>query len=251
MKFFNVKELNSNSNEILSNLFRVLVFVLSMLMVVFISFDTFQGQTFYRQPLYLKVQLWVCLIFLAVFFIEFYISKNKKQYWKTNFFFFFVSIPYQYIIVFLNLHLPSQIMYLLGFVPLIRGGYALAVIVKWLTNNKISSLVWTYLIILLSIVYFSSLTFYLFEKNVNPLVTNYKDALWWAAMDVTTVGSNIIAVTSIGRVMSVMLAALGMMMFPIFTVYVGSIFRTHNAKEADVAVKQATIKNPSDIDNSN
>ena len=42
-------------------------------------------------------------------------------------------------------------------------------------------------------------------------------------MDVTTVGSNISAITVTGRVLSVVLAALGMMMFPIFTVYVTSL----------------------------
>ena len=47
-------------------------------------------------------------------------------------------------------------------------------------------------------------------------MTPYGGHLWmW-----TTVGSNIIAVTPTGRVLSVLLAALGMMMFPIFTVYV-------------------------------
>lgn len=58
---------------------------------------------------------------------------------------------------------------------------------------------------------------------MNPLVANYGDALWWAFMDVTTVGSNISAITVTGRVLSVVLAALGMMMFPIFTVYVTSL----------------------------
>ena len=48
-------------------------------------------------------------------------------------------------------------------------------------------------------------------------------------MDVTTVGSNIIAMTTTGRVLSVLLAALGMMMFPIFTVYVTQIY-TRNRK---------------------
>ena len=55
---------------------------------------------------------------------------------------------------------------------------------------------------------------------MNALVTNYTDALWWAFMDATTVGSNIVAITAVGRVLSVVLAALGMMMFPIFTVYI-------------------------------
>ena len=76
---------------------------------------------------------------------------------------------------------------------------------------------------LLATVYFASLAFFVLEHKVNPLVTDYGDALWWAFMDVTTVGSNIIAMTTTGRVLSVLLAALGMMMFPIFTVYITNL----------------------------
>ena len=56
-------------------------------------------------------------------------------------------------------------------------------------------------------------------------------------MDVTTVGSNIIAVTVTVRVLSVLLAALGMMMFPIFTVYVTSLIQKKN-KEKEEYYKQ-------------
>jgi hypothetical protein len=51
-------------------------------------------------------------------------------------------------------------------------------------------------------------------------VDNFFSAIWWAFMDATTVGSNINATTSIGKILSVLLAAFGMMMFPIFTVYI-------------------------------
>lgn len=72
------------------------------------------------------------------------------------------------------------------------------------------------------------------EHGTNPLVTGYGDALWWAFMDVTTVGSNIIAVTATGRVLSVLLAALGMMMFPIFTVYVTSLVERRNKENRTI-----------------
>lgn len=65
---------------------------------------------------------------------------------------------------------------------------------------------------------------------MNPLVNGYGDALWWAFMDVTTVGSNIIAQTVTGRVLSVLLAALGMMMFPIFTVYITNLIQRSNKR---------------------
>ena len=61
-------------------------------------------------------------------------------------------------------------------------------------------------------------------------MNGYGDALWWAFMDVTTVGSNIIAQTVTGRVLSVLLAALGMMMFPIFTVYITNLIQQSNKR---------------------
>lgn len=234
--------MHNSRRHIATNILNIIVLILAVLLMVVISYDTFKGKTFYREPFYLLVQLWVCIAFLAVFFIELALSSDKRKFWRLNFFFFLVSIPYQYIIVFLHIHLPLQVTYAIGFIPLIRGGYALAVIVRWYTSNKVFSLVVTYMTILISIVYFSSMAFYLFEKGVNPQVNCYSDALWWACMDVTTVGSNIIAMTSIGRIMSVMLAALGMMMFPIFTVYVATIFRTHNPHIANHKVYEATTR---------
>lgn len=84
---------------------------------------------------------------------------------------------------------------------------------------------------LLATIYILSLVFFVAELKVNPLVKDYADALWWAFMDATTVGSNIIAVTFIGKVLSVVLAALGMMMFPIFTVYITSIIERRNKEK--------------------
>ena len=46
-------------------------------------------------------------------------------------------------------------------------------------------------------------------------------------------GSNIIAVTGVGKVLSVLLAALGMMMFPIFTVYVTNLVTQRNKEAAE------------------
>ena len=62
-------------------------------------------------------------------------------------------------------------------------------------------------------------------------------------MDVTTVGSNIIAQTVTGRVLSVLLAALGMMMFPIFTVYVTSLVERRN-KEKEEFYKKVANRSP-------
>lgn len=226
-----VKQLNNFFRD--KGIFMVLhiiILVLSVLLVVLISIDTFNGIDFYEQPRFEKWQFWICIVFMADFFIELILSDNKRRYLATRIMFLIVSIPYQAIIYRYgwDIYISKEVSYLIRYMPLIRGGYAMAIVVGWFTSNKATGLFFSYIITLFSTVYFASLTFYLFEHGVNPLVKVYKDALWWAAMDVTTVGSNIVAVTGVGRVLSVLLAALGMMMFPIFTVYVTNILTKRN-----------------------
>lgn len=65
------------------------------------------------------------------------------------------------------------------------------------------------------------------------MVTSYGKALWWAFMNVTTVGSNIVPKTATGEVLCVVLAAAGMMLFPIFTAYITARFQPHRQKKQD------------------
>ena len=201
----------------------IVILLLSLFLVVSISVDTFKGIPFYTQTVFMKVQFAVCILFLLDFILEWFLAKHKGRYFATHFVFLLVAIPYQSIISWAGWTFSEEITYLLRFIPLVRGGYALAIVVGWLTYNKASVLFVT----------FSSLAFYVMEHGVNTLVTGYGDALWWAFMDVTTVGSNIIAVTVTGRVLSVLLAALGMMMFPIFTVYVTSLVQKRNQENQE------------------
>ena len=206
----------------------IVILALSVLLIVLISLDTFNGINFYNQPKFEKWQFWICIVFLADFFIELFLSSRKWHYIATHFLFLIVSIPYQAIIYKFGWHLSEQLSYIIRYMPLVRGGYAMAIVVGWFTSNKVTGLFFSYIITLLSTVYFASLTFFLFEHGVNKAVTSYDDALWWSAMNVTTVGCNIVAVTPVGRVLTVLLAALGMMMFPIFTVYVTNIITKRN-----------------------
>ena len=224
----------SNTEKWIYRFLHIAVLVLSIYLIISIALDTLHGHgiQYYDKPEFLKTQLFICCVFLIDFIVEFFMAHDKGRYLLTHSIFFIVSIPYLWLLDKFGIKVQSpQVAYLLQFVPLARGGYALAIVVGWLTSNKAASLFITYLITLIATVFFSSLVFYMFERNVNPLVTDFTDALWWASMDVTTVGSNIVAVTPEGRVLSVLLAALGMMMFPIFTVYITSLI-TKNHQQA-------------------
>ena len=216
----------------------IIILLLSLFLVISISIDTFKGIPFYEQSVYMKVQLWICALFLADFVLEWVLAENKRHYVATHFIFLLVAIPYQNIIAYMGWSSSPEITYMIRFIPLVRGGYAMAIVVGWLTYNRASSLFVSYLTMLLATVYFASLAFYVTEHGVNSQVTDYGDSLWWAFMDVTTIGSNVIAVTPTGRVLSVLLAALGMMMFPIFTVYVTSLVERRNKEKKEYYKQQ-------------
>jgi hypothetical protein len=211
-------------------LLHVLVFLLSAALVVDISVDTFRQIPFYVHPEFLRFQFVVCMLFLIDFWYEFALAPRKRHYLKTHFIFLLVALPYHQLFRLAGVEFTPELSYVMRFVPLIRGGYALAILVRQFSRQPSTNLFFTYLTVLFSVVYFCSLVFFVLEKGLNPPVQTYPDALWWAAMNTTTVGSNIIAVTRLGQVMSVILAASGMMMFPIFTVYVTNLVKDSRRK---------------------
>ena len=84
----------------------------------------------------------------------------------------------------------------------------------------------TYIVVLFSFIYYCSLIFYVLEVNSNPMLHSFWDSLWYACMTATTAGCDIAAVTSVGRVISILLALAGMMLLPVFTVYLTTLIRT-------------------------
>ncbi len=220
----------THRRKILYYILHISVLLLSLFLIISISIDTFNNVAFYNEPRYMEIQFWICIMFLLDFFLEWILAEKKWHYLVTHFVFFLVSIPYWSIIDYFGWQFSPQVTYLIRYIPLVRGGYALALVVSWLTSNRATGLFFSYLLALIATLYFSSVVFFVFEVHVNSLVNDYYDALWWAAMDMTTVGSNIIAVTPVGRVLSVLLAALGMMLFPIFTVYITNVIQNYNKR---------------------
>lgn len=79
---------------------------------------------------------------------------------------------------------------------------------------------WSYIALIVLVTYLSSLVFYAYEEVVNHSVDGFGTALWWAGLNVTTVGAPLFAVTPIGKILTVLLPGLGMILFPLLTVYV-------------------------------
>lgn len=168
----------------------------------------------------LTIQVWVCSIFLLDFIVRLIMSDTKLRFISRNFLLLLFSVPYLNIVDRLGIPLADHQYYLIGLIPLLRAGYGLIIILRWIYGRSATTLLAAYLSMLTAMVYFSSLLFYVAERGINPDVKHWTDAMWWALMDMNTVGSNIIAVTPIGRILSVILGCAGIMVLPIFTVYI-------------------------------
>ena len=71
----------------------IVILLLSLFLIISISIDTFKGIPFYTQSVYMKVQLWICVLFLVDFVLEFILADNKKRYFITHFISLLVAIP--------------------------------------------------------------------------------------------------------------------------------------------------------------
>lgn len=197
----------------------LLVIILSTLLIVFISVDTFNKVNFLDDHNYMVFQFWVCVFFMLDFFIELAYTKDKWRFFKHRIAFLVLSIPYLNIINFLDIHLSGEVLYFVRFIPLARGVLAMSIVMGYLSSNAVTSLFMSYIVILLLSTYFCSLIFYEMEQPCNPQVQTYWSALWWSFMNMSTVGCDISPVTVTGKLVAVVLPIMGMVIFPLFTVY--------------------------------
>lgn len=165
-------------------------------------------------------QLWVCLFFQIDIIVEWIVAPKKRAYIWRHIFFILVSIPYLNIIEMAGIHPSPTALYFLCFLPMIRAAFVLAMITGALTQSRAMSTFYVYLIWVIVSLFFASLMFFEGEHYINPQVDTFWTALWWACMSMSTAGCNITPVTTTGTVLEVFLSAEGMMLIPVFTVYI-------------------------------
>lgn len=222
----------------------ILVLALSVLLISIISYTTFKGIPFLKDSLYMRFQLVVCLVFILDFFVELWLTPRGERhlYLRSRWLYLLLSVPYLNIIDGYGITLSPEALYFIRFVPLCRGGLALVIVLDYISANRITGMFLSYLSILILTVYFAALIFYECEQPVNPGVTSYWDAIWWCCMQSTTLGCSLMPVTVSGKVLSFVLSLMGMIMFPLFTVYLSSLILRERAGLNNVKFRAATVK---------
>lgn len=216
---------DSELKSIVDKVADAVVLVLSAALIAYISVDTFTGVEFMHDRHYMRFQFWVCVVFVASYFTGLWATPDRHRYVRRRWVFLLLSVPYLNILSWLDWQPAGEVLYFLRFVPLARGALAMSLVVGAVSRNRMTNVFASYTVILVAIVYFGSLIFYEQESPVNPQVPDFWEALWWASLEATTLGSDINPMTVPGKVLSCVIALMGMIMFPLFTVYMTDTVR--------------------------
>lgn len=200
-------------------------------LMVALSWEIIEGDHVHFSSTYLRIQFIVCAIFLVDFFVRWAAATSRHRFLLHNILYLLISIPYLNIILWWGIQVPHDWMLMIGMVPLARGFLAFYFVVRWVIGNTVSRLLAAYILTVVVFTYLSALVFYDYEIQVNPHLDGFGNALWWAWMNVTTVGAQIFAVTPVGKVITILLPTLGMMMFPIFTTFIIERYTRHRGSK--------------------
>jgi voltage-gated potassium channel len=204
--------------------------IAGLALLVGVSVEVFTGNHHTYSEWYMWLQLVVCVIFIVDFTSALTRKEASGRYYLLNMLLLLISIPYLNILSWINIPLDRGVEVAVGALPLLRSFVAMGVVVQWFISGKVNQIFAAYLFTVVCFTYLAALIFFDYEVGVNDKLHGFGNALWWAWMGVTTVGAAIFPVTAIGKVLAVLLPALGMMFFPIFTIYVTNIYSAHDRK---------------------
>lgn len=205
--------------------------IAAVALLVALSYEILWGNHARFSQGYMNLQLAVCAIFLLDFAVRISAEERKWHFLRRNVLFLLLSVPYLNIVEWLGVPPPREWSIVLTTIPILRMLLAVYLVAQWVVKDGIKRLFAAYAFTLLLFTYLSALIFYDFELGINSGLHNFGDALWWAFMNMTTVGSAVIPITAIGKILAVLLPLFGMLVLPLFTVYISNIFMT--AKKSD------------------
>ena len=213
-----------------SNWMKLVSLIAGIALMVGISIEVLTGDHRTYSEWYLWLQFIVCVVFIIDFLGEISSRRKSKRHYFINVLFLLISIPYLNILRWRGVAMGHDLAGAVMALTLIRAFVAMVVVVKWMIESRVSRIFGAYIFTVVCFTYLAALMFYDYEVLVNDKLHGFGNALWWAWMNVTTVGAAIFPVTAVGKVLAVLLPGLGMMFFPIFTIYVTDIY---TAKSAD------------------
>lgn len=203
-----------------------IVVVASVVLLIALSIEIIGTPKGVFSRWYINMQGIICAIFLVDFFLIMFLEKRPFVYLISHLPILIISLPYLWLLPSFKHSINSEWSILLGLMPQLRAFLALYIVLRWIVKKPtVRRLFYAYVLTVATLTYIAALLFYNSEIEANEHLSSFGDAMWWAAMGLTTVGATITPITITGKILAVVMPLMGMMMLPIATSYLINIYR--------------------------
>lgn len=193
----------------------------SIILLIALSFEIIVSNHTNFTPYYIIVEGVVCFCYISKFFIDMKNALHHSRFFWHRFPILLLSIPYLAIFMLCGATINRETALSLGLLPVVRAIISFyRLFVRLVTAQSIDKILLAYLMVTVLFTYIAALIFYDVEYHLNENLHGLGNAIWWAWMSLTTVGAELYPVTTLGKVLSVMLPLVGMMLLPLFTSYI-------------------------------
>lgn len=198
-----------------------LAIVGSLILLVALSFEIVMGDHHSFTLYYIAIEGIVCCTYIAKFFSDMRSALHRSSFFWRHLPILLISLPYLAVVMLCGADVNREAALSLGLLPIIRAIISFyRLFIRLVTAQSIDKILLAYLMVTILFTYIAALIFYDIECHINDNLHGFGDAIWWAWMSLTTVGSDIYPTTALGKLLSVVLPLIGMMLLPLFTSYI-------------------------------
>lgn len=201
------------------SLFQLLIVLLSIYVI-----GAMVVQSLYELPeeidrLIDKLDVLVCIFFFADFVVRFRAAESKWRFMRWGWIDLLASIPVGYFYA-------GRALRVIQVIRLLRAFKSMHAIWELLFRNKAKGIFASVASASIVLIIIGSTVILLVEgPNPGSSINTAEEAIWWSIVTVTTVGyGDYYPVTTLGRVVAIMLMVAGVGLFGSFAAYVGSLF---------------------------
>ena len=206
--------------------FQIFILVLSIYVIGALLADLFFALSADVSALLGYLDNIVCFFFFLDFWMRLQRAENKLQFMRWGWIDLLASVPAGGLQA-------AKLFRAFQILRVLRAIKSLQLIWRILFRNRAEGIVASAATATMLLVAFGAITMLLVEApNPESSINTPEEALWWAFVTVTTVGyGDFYPVTSLGRIVAVMLMVSGVGLFGSFAAYIGSLFVADKSEE--------------------
>lgn len=214
--------MKSNTSEKI-NILDILVLIFSFLFIIVLSVELLFKVDEEVLKLLNIFECVGCIVFITDILCRFKKSDNKLSFLCYNSIDIIASIPFFHGLNYLNYAKGLRIIKLFKIIKIFRSANILR---KYIKNNRSYSMGTMFIILLVLLVVVGSISILTVEQGTETAnIKTAEDALWWSYITITTVGyGDFYPVTSLGRVVAVLVSLGGIGLYGTFTGFIATYF---------------------------